>query len=114
LTLNLGGLIASRKFKSQAVWELLSKRDGVSQYGWRAFVIKGKGGNWTLYRDGQQIESAKYRVDLERRASKLRNQESAASREERDAADDGIRTRQPVTQRPSSIVSGGLPGTKRR
>jgi hypothetical protein len=106
--------MASRKSKSQAVWKLLAQHDGVSVYGWREFVVKGKGGNWTLYRDGRQIESAKYRVDLERRASKLRNQEHAARREERDGADDGIRTRQPVTQRPSSIVSGGLPGTKRR
>jgi hypothetical protein len=105
--------MASRKSKSQAVWRLLDQRDGVSQYGWRAFVIKGKPGNWTLYRDGRQIESANYRVDLQRRASKLRNQ-SAARREERDGADDGIRTQQPVTQRPSSIVSGGLRGTKRR
>jgi hypothetical protein len=61
--------MASRKWKSQAVWEPLAKQNGLSLYGWRAFVIKGKPGNWTLYRDGRQIESAKYRVDLERRAS---------------------------------------------
>jgi hypothetical protein len=106
--------MASRKSKSQAVWELLAQRDGVSVYGWREFVIKGKGGNWTLFRDDREIASAKYRVDLERIASKLRNQVMAARREKRGGADDGIRTRQPITQRPSSIVSGGLPGTKRR
>jgi hypothetical protein len=40
--------MASRKWKSQAVWEPLAKQNGLSLYGWRAFVIKGKPGNWTL------------------------------------------------------------------
>jgi hypothetical protein len=106
--------VAPRKIKSQAVWQLVDQHDDLTGYSWRAFVIKGKPGKWTLYRDGQHIETANYRVDLERSASKLRNQRRAAKRDERDRADDGIRTRQPITQRPSSIVSGGLPGTNRR
>jgi hypothetical protein len=52
----------------------------MSRYGWRAFVIKGMPGNWTLYRDRQHIETANYRVDLERRASKLRNQRRSIGR----------------------------------
>jgi len=44
--------MATRKFKSQAAWELLSKGDGVSQYGWRAFVIKIRMDQILQYRIG--------------------------------------------------------------
>ncbi|GAA2567265.1 hypothetical protein GCM10010409_50460 [Mycolicibacterium diernhoferi] len=98
--------------RNQSVWQQIDHPDGQA-YQWRDFTITGKPGNWTLYRDGQAVIAAKYRVDLERRASKLRRQESAAVVEERDRADDGLRVRQPFGQQLSSVVSGGLPGSRR-